>query len=123
MENTNTNKATYKSAVKFALDNLPNAPADVKEKLAGLLASLEKKSGAERKPTANQIANEGHVATLIEFLRTAPEPMLAGDIIKAVPEFAEFSTSKMSALLSKAIAAGEVERVTEKRRSYFRIAH
>lgn len=113
-------KTTYKTAIEYAIKNLPNAPADVKEKLVALQASIEKKSGAQRKPTANQVANKGFVETLIEFLQSVNEPMLAGDIIKAVPEFAEFSTSKMSAIITKAIAAGAVERVTEKRRSYFR---
>lgn len=45
----------------------------------------------------------------------------ASDILKGVNELADDSLPKVSALLRKLIAEGEVEKTTEKRRSYFRL--
>ena len=46
----------------------------------------------------------------------------ASDILKGVNELADATLPKVSALLRKLIAEGEVEKITEKRRSYFRLA-
>ena len=118
---TNT-KTTYKTAVDYAIANLPAAPADVVEKLTALSASLAKKSGAERKPTATQTANEGYKTCIVEFLQSADAPQTVTDILKGVPAFDGFSNQKVSALMTQLVNAGAVVKTTDKRRSYFAIA-
>jgi len=117
-----TNKTTYKTAVEYAIKNLPNAPADITEKLTALAASLEKKSGAERKPTATQVANEGYKAAIVEFLGNCDKPQTVTDILKSVPAVAGFSNQKVSALMTQLVTAQAVIKTTDKRRSYFAIA-
>lgn len=117
-----TNKTTYKTAIEYAIAHLTDAPADVIEKLEGMKASLEKKSGAERKPTATQVANEGFKSAIISYLQSAPAPQTVTDILKGVPAFDGFSNQKISALMTQLVKSGEVVKTTDKRRSYFAIA-
>ena len=117
----NASKTTYRSAVEYAIRNLTDAPADVTEKLTALCASLERKSGAERKPTATQVANEGYKAAIVEFLCDA-DPCTVTDILKGVPALEGFSNQKVSALMTQLVNAGEVVKTTDKRRSYFALA-
>jgi predicted transcriptional regulator len=42
------------------------------------------------------------------------------DIIKSVPECAELTNQRVSALVRQLIAEGKVERVEEKRKAYFK---
>lgn len=117
-----TSKTTYKTAVEYAVKNLTDAPADVIEKLEALVTSLEKKSGAERKPTATQVANEGYKAAIAEFLATVDKPQTVTDILKGVPALEGFSNQKVSALMSQMKDAGTVIKTSDKRRSYFELA-
>ena len=118
----NASKTTYRSAVEYAIKNLSDAPAEVMEKLTALSASLEKKSGAERKPTATQVANEGYKTAICEFLSERGEPATVTDILKSVPAVEGFSNQKVSALMTQLVNAGAVVKTTDKRRSYFAIA-
>jgi len=115
-------KTTYKTAIEYAIKNLPDAPADVRDKLTALVASLEKKSGAERKPTATQVANEGFKSAIIDFLREADKPQTVTDILKGVAALNGFSNQKVSALMTQLVNGGLVVKTTDKRRSYFAIA-
>ena len=117
-----TSKTTYRSAVDYAIKNLPDAPAEVMEKLTALSASLEKKSGAERKPTATQIANEGYKTAIADFLRGCEKPVTVTDILKSVPALEGFSNQKVSALMTQMVNGGIVTKTSDKRRSYFAIA-
>ena len=118
---SNTTKMTYKTAIEYAIRNLPaDAPAEVTDKLQALIESLAKKSGTERKPTATQVANEGYKAAIMEYLSDVAEPKTVGDILKEVPAVAGFSTPKVSALMKQLNEGGMVERLTDKRRTYFK---
>ena len=118
---TNT-KTTYKTAVDFAIANLQDAPADVMDKLTALSESLARKSGTERKPTANQTANEGYKSLIVEFLEGIGQPQTVTDILKGIPAFEGFSNQKVSALMTQLVNAHAVVKTTDKRRSYFAIA-
>ena len=115
-------KTTYRSAVEYAIRNLTDAPADVTEKLTALCASLERKSGAERKPTATQVANEGYKAAIEDFLANAETPCTVTDILKGTPALEGFSNQKVSALMTQLVNAGKVTKTSDKRRSYFALA-
>lgn len=115
-------KTTYKTAVEYAIAHLTDAPADVQDKLAALAASLEKKSGAERKPTATQVANEGFKSAIVDFLGNADAPQTVTDVLKGIAAFDGFSNQKVSALMSQLVKDGVVVKTTDKRRSYFALA-
>ena len=63
-------KMTYVKAIDVVL-NGGEVTSEVREKLEALKASIAKKNGAERKPTATQTANEGYKADILHHYRPA----------------------------------------------------
>lgn len=118
-----TTKTTNKTALLYALDNLPDAPAEVREKLENMVAQLEKKNASPKKLTAQQEKNEGVKADLLAFLSDHEgEGFTVSDLLKSVPACEGDSNQHVSALMRALVLAGSVEKYTEKRRTYFRVA-
>ena len=82
------------------------------------LALLDKKSTAEKKPTAVQVANEGIKAEIAEGM-TANTLYTVTDIQKGIPACAELSNQRVSALLRQMVEAGVIVRTEDKRKAYF----
>ena len=110
------NKMTYASALSFVLTNCADLPADVREKLVALSDSYAKKASAEKKPTKVQTENEAVKQNMLKVLRDSSEPMTATEVAQAVG----CSVQKASALLAQMVKDAQVERVPEKRKTYFR---
>ena len=82
---------------------------------------LAKKNSAEKKPTAQQIANEGIKTAIVDNME--PNRLYTiGELTKEIPGCGEFSTSKMSALLRQLVEGGKVKRTEDKRKAYFSLA-
>lgn len=109
-------KMTNKNALAYVVANC-EVPVEVKEKLEGMIAQLEKKSSSDRKPSKTQIENEGYKSLIMDIM--SDELMTVTDIMKAVPEFADFSNQKVAALVKSLLTEGKVTKTTEKGRSYF----
>lgn len=103
-------KMTYVQALDYALGLVDND--EVAEKLDALKAQLAKR--AIRKPSKNQVANEGVKNDILEML--TDEGMRCGDIAEPLG----ISGQKCSALLRQLVDAGLVEKYTEKRVTYFK---
>lgn len=115
-------KLTYADALTVAINAVENG--EVKEKLEALKASISKKNGAERKPTANQKHNAELADVLYDFLCDhSGEGMTVSEICKKFDVFVneEISTSKATAILAILVKAGKVENYKDKRRSLYRI--
>lgn len=82
------------------------------------LELLAKKNSAEKKPTAVQVANEGLKTAILEFM-VVGERYTITDLMKSVPELADLSNQRVSALVRQLKDAGLVTRVEEKRKAYF----
>ena len=118
-----TSKTTNKTALLYALDNLPDAPADVREKWQKMIDQLDKKNAAPKKLTAQQEKNESVKADLLDFLSDHEgEGFTVSDLLKMVPACEGDSNQHVSALMRALVLAGSVEKYTDKRRTYFRVA-
>lgn len=84
------------------------------------LELLSKKNSTDKKPTATQQANEVLKEAIIDLLVDG-NPYTVSQIIKNVPECAELSNQKVSALMVQLVNEGQVEKVIEKRVSYFKL--
>lgn len=84
------------------------------------LELLAKKNASEKKPTAQQVANEGIKEAIYDFLAECGEQMTVTDIQKGCPECAEMSNQRVSALLRQMKEDGKVERIEDKRKAYFK---
>ena len=117
---TNTTKMTNRKALAYVVENC-DLPADVAEKLSAMIAALDKKSTAERKPTAKQNENEAVRHALVEFINDNAEGdgFTVSDLLKSCPIVEGKSNQYVSAILRQAVLAGEVSKGTVKRRTYF----
>lgn len=110
----NSDKMTNRKALGYVLENC-DLPTEVSEKLTSMLEALDKKSSGVRKPTANQIANEGLKAKLLDTMEIG-----VGYQVKELAKLAGIeSFQKCSALVKQLKDSGHVTRSEEKGVAYF----
>ena len=84
------------------------------------LELLAKKNSAEKKPTAQQIANGNIADAIVAHLSADPNRMFSiTEIIKEVPACADLTNQRVSAIV-RGLIGTSVERIEEKRKAYFR---
>lgn len=107
-------KMTYAEALAIAINALEDAEAV--ERLEALKAQLEKRN-ASRGQTKTQKANEGLKAEILAFVGETG-PVRAGE----VGTHFGVQVQKASALLKQLVEAGKLERYTEKKVTFFKVA-
>ena len=86
--------------------------------IAHELELLAKKNSAEKKPTAQQVANAGVADAIVGAMEDGKLYTIT-DLIKEVPACADLTNQRVSAIVRGMIGT-KVERVEEKRKAYFR---
>lgn len=82
---------------------------------------LDRKNSADRKLSGNALANVGLREEIIEILSKNPEHLFtATEVQKAMKD--EYSNQRISALLKQLKEDGKVEKIQDKRKSYFKLA-
>ena len=94
---------------------------DLKEFIEHELELLAKKNSSEKKPTATQTANDGLKTEILEGMDTNRLYTIT-DMIKEIPALAELTNQKVSALVRQLVADGTIERIEDKRKTYFKLA-
>ena len=116
---TKMTKATAWGIVKGIVEN-SNHPqtAELVAKIDNELALLARKNSAEKKPTAQQTANVGIMSAIVEGME--PNRLYTvTEIIKSIPECADLTNQRVSALLRQLVEGGRVKRTEDKRKAYF----
>lgn len=113
----NTKKMTKADYFKQILANY-NLTDEEKAFIDHELELLAKKNSAEKKPTAQQVANAGVADAIYEGMVEGTLYTIT-DLIKTVPECADLTNQRVSAIVRGMIGT-KVERVEEKRKAYFR---
>ena len=118
-----TNKKITKRDRFNALLSIPAVQAD-----AGLvdfinheLELLAKKNSADKKPTAQQTANEAIKSAIVEAMEVN-HLYTVTEIQKSVAECADLSNQRVSALLRQLKDDGVIVRTEDKRKAYFSLA-
>ena len=83
------------------------------------LELLAKKNSSEKKPTAQQVANEGLKSVILNVLTENGGLMTITDIQKSCAELADLSNQRISAIVRQMVGIS-VERVEDKRKAYFK---
>ena len=83
------------------------------------LELLAKKNASEKKPTAQQVANEGLKSVILNVLTKNGGLMTITDIQKSSAELAELSNQRISAIVRQMVGIS-VERIEDKRKAYFK---
>lgn len=82
---------------------------------------LEKKNASEKKPTAQQTANDSIKVAILDNMVEGVKYTIT-DIIKLVPECADLTNQRVSALVRQLKDEGKVTRIEDKRKAYFILA-
>ena len=85
------------------------------------LELLAKKNGAERKPTAKQVANDGLKTAILNAMESGRGYTIS-ELLKVVPELTadeNMTSQRVSALVTQLKDAGMVVRTEDKRKAYF----
>lgn len=82
---------------------------------------LTRKNTGEKKPTANQIANEAIKAEILAEMEIG-KLYTCSDIIKVVPVCNGFPTQKVAPMMNALAECGKVVKTIDKRKTYFSLA-
>jgi hypothetical protein len=118
----NVKKLTKKD--KFtALLNLAEVKADpsLVEFINHEIELLDKKNSSEKKPTAQQTANETIKVAILDHMEEGKRYTIT-DLIKSVPECADLTNQRVSALVRQLVDDKVVVRTEDKRKAYFSLA-
>ena len=104
---TNTEKMTNRKALTYAIDNLPDAPQDVLDKLGNMIAQLDKKNASPKKLTAQQEKNISIGENIASFLSDHEgEGFTVSDRIELINEDDEHNVEKVINAYNAALDAG-----------------
>ena len=111
------NRMTKREYFTQIMENY-NLTEDERNFIKHELELLAKKNSAEKKPTAVQVANEGLKKAILDFMVEGQKYTIT-DLMKSVPELADLSNQRVSALVRQLRDSELVIRTEEKRKAYF----
>lgn len=79
---------------------------------------LSRKNSADKKPSATQVANAATQSAILEAMETGVRYTVT-EIMKSVPACADMTNQKVSSLMRALVNADFVERIEDKRKTYF----
>ena len=116
-------KMTNAMALEIALEVLKETDAEkyaeVIEKLDKMLVQVNKKSSANRKPTATQLENEGLKEKIVEYLANTGKRLTVSEMMKEIEGLEELSNQRVTSLATFLYKEGKIDREVEKRKAYF----
>lgn len=114
---TKTNKMTKRDYFNAIMSKYP-LTADEKAFVEHELELLAKKNSADKKPTAQQVANAGIVSAIYDGMAENRLYTIT-ELIKEIPACAELTNQRVSAIVRGELGV-KFERVEDKRKAYFR---
>lgn len=93
--------------------------ADLVDFIKHEIELLDNKKSAPRKPTANQVANEGLKAVMFDALADADKPMSIKMLKEVCPEIAGENSQRIAPLLNAMVKDGKLVKTYVKKVAYF----
>ena len=116
-------KMTNAMALEIALEVMKETDVEkyteVIEKLDKMLVQVNKKSSANRKPTATQLENEGLRVKIAEYLTNTGKRLTVSEMMKEIEGLEELSNQRVTSLATSLYKEGKIDREVEKRKAYF----
>ncbi len=113
-------KMTNVKALDYVLANCEISD-EVRAKLETMKAQFVKKNSADRKPTATQTENAGLKVAIVEGMVEGTKYTIT-DLMKSIPELADLSNQRVSAIVRQLKDEGTLVREEIKRKAYFSLA-
>ena len=114
---TTTRKPTKRQMFEGLL-TIPTLTQEQKDFINHELELLSKKNSADKKPTAQQTANEAVKTAILDGMEVNRLYTIT-ELIKEIPECADMTNQKVSALVRQLVDANSVAKTVDKRKSYF----
>ena len=118
---TNSTKSVKKPTKKQMFQSILDTCELTEEQVAFIhheMELLEKKNASDKKPTAQQVANGGIKASILEVMK--PNQLYTiTEIVKNLSNYPDLTNQRVSALVRQMVEAGLVVRTEDKRRAYF----
>ena len=114
MSNKKMTKRDYFNAILSKYELTADEQAFIQHELE----LLAKKNASEKKPTAQQVANDGIKTAILDGMDDN-RLYTVTELQKSIPECAELSNQRVSALLRQMVLDGVVVRTEDKRKAYF----
>lgn len=83
---------------------------------------LNRKSSAVRKPTKNQLENEGFKADIVDYLKDADAPKTIKELQTAIPSLADLTNQRITHLLTDLVKAETLTKNYVKKTPYYSVA-
>ena len=114
-----TNKKITKRDRFTTLLSIPAVQADpgMVEFIEHELELLAKKNSADKKPTAQQVANEGIKQAILDGMEVGRLYTIT-ELQKSIPACAELSNQRVSAIVRQMVGV-TIDRTEDKRKAYF----
>lgn len=116
-------KMTNAMALEIAIEVMKETDAEkyteVIKKLDKMLVQVNKKSSANRKPTATQLENEGLRVKIAEYLANTGKRLTVSEMMKEIEGLEELSNQRVTSLATSLYKEGKIDREVEKRKAYF----
>lgn len=120
---TTTKKMTKKDFFNILRKSYPVTAENYNDVIAFIdheIELLERKNSAEKKPTATQKANTELKAAILESM-VKDRNYTITEMIKEFPALSELTNQKVSAMVRQLVEANLIEKIEDKRKSYFRL--
>ena len=122
MTTSNTPKLTKFQKFEMLMDIAEVQSNEVlREFVAHEMELLANKKSAPKKPTATQKANASIVEAIVAGMEQGRAYTIT-EIIKEIPECAELTNQRVSAIIRPLIVNGTIVRTEDKRKAYFSLA-
>ena len=83
---------------------------------------LNRKSSAVRKPTKNQLENEGFKADIVDYLKDADAPKTIKELQIAIPSLADLTNQRITHMLTDLVKAETLTKNYVKKTPYYSVA-
>jgi len=112
-----TKREMYNEILTVVADN-----AEMVELINHEIELLNRKSSAVRKPTKNQLENEGFKADIVDYLKDADAPKTIKELQTAIPSLADLTNQRITHLLTDLVKAETLTKNYVKKTPYYSVA-
>lgn len=112
-----TKREMYNEILAVVADN-----AEMVEFINHEIELLNRKSSAVRKPTKNQLENEGFKADIVNYLKDADAPKTIKELQTAIPSLADLTNQRITHLLTDLVKAETLTKNYVKKTPYYSVA-
>lgn len=112
-----TKKEMFNEILAVVADN-----AEMVEFINHEIELLNRKSSAVRKPTKNQLENEGFKADIVDYLKDADAPKTIKELQTAIPSLADLTNQRITHLLTDLVKAETLTKNYVKKTPYYSVA-